>query len=79
MTALSTTMQEQRASSVPSSSVTQLQESLDSALAQIDLQKQQVENIQVRAQATPANTLDSNCAGVVNVEESCSQQLLDAQ
>ena len=48
ITALSTAMQEHKSSSVPSSSITQVQESLDSAVAQIDQQKQQLESIQVR-------------------------------
>ena len=47
LAALSTAMEEQQSSSVPSSSITQLQQAIDSAAVQIEGQKQTLESIQV--------------------------------
>lgn len=51
--ALSSAMREQQSSSVPSASITQLQEALDSAVAQLEGQKQQLESIQVCSRLFP--------------------------
>jgi regulator of replication initiation timing len=52
VSSLSSAVKEQQASSVPYASITKLQETLDSALAQIQGQKQQLERIQVRCPTT---------------------------